>query len=129
MRQCSIYYFKSLIRVSNKSRSTIKCSRFTCASCCYNCFFNFLAMFIELIRSTSISFSLDIELSCTWIKASSYSSIYFFEDEIFSILITFLIRLCEDDFAESLRLRAWLRVSRSQLNIVVNWAVSYKRNN
>ena len=129
MQQCSIYYFKHLIQVSNKSNSVIKRSRFSYASCCCSYFFNFLAMFIELIWSTSTSSSLDIEVLYTWIKVSSCSSAYSFKSELFSILITFSIRLCNDDSAESSRLRVWLRVSHSRLNIVANWAASYERNN
>ena len=129
MRQYLTYYFKNLMRVSNKFYFAIKRSRFTCANRYCSYFFNFLAMLIELIQLISFSISFDIEVLYTWIEASSYSSACFFENELLSILITFSIRLCKDDSIESSRLQAWLRVLCSRLNIVVNWTVLCERSN
>ena len=129
IQRYSVYCFKSLIRISNKFHSAIKRSRFICASRCCSYFFNFFAMLIKLIWSTSISSSVDIKASCTWIEALSYSLVYFFENELSSILITSSIRICEDDFAKNSRLQTWLHVSRSRLNIIINWTISCERNN
>ena len=78
-----------------KFYSAIKRSRFTYANYYYN-----------YMKSISISFSLDIKVSWARVEAFLCSSIYFSENELSSILITFSIRLCENDFVENLRLRA-----------------------
>ena len=129
-RRCSICWcFKNLMQIFNKFCSTIARSRFAYAIRNFNCFFNFFAVFIELIWSTSTSFSFDLKISCAWLKASLFSSTCFFKSKLFSIFVTFLSWLCEDGSAEVSRLRAWLRVSRFRWNIVVNWATSCERNN
>ena len=126
---CSICCFKSLMQVSNQSRSAIKRLRFIYAIRYCNHSLNFFTVFVELIQSTSTLFSFNIKISCAWIKVLSCSSACFFKNELFSILIIFSMRLCENDYVESSQLRAWLRISRSRLNIVANWVASCEGSN
>ena len=129
-RQCSICWcFKNLMRIFNKFCSIIARSRFAYATYNFNYFFNFFAIFIELIRSTSILFSLDLKISCAWLKVSLFSLICFFKNRLFSIFVTFLSWLRENDFAEVSRLRAWFHILCFRWNIVVNWTASCERNN
>ena len=107
------------MRVFNKFRFVIARSRSAYATRSFSCFFEFFAVFIELIRSTSSSFSLDSEVSCAWLKASLFSSTCSSENKLSSTSIISSIRLCEDNSFEVSRLRTWLRVSRSRLNIVL----------
>ena len=118
-RRCSDCCFRNLMQVFNKFRFIIARSRSVYATRRFNCFLEFFAIFIELIRSTSFSFSFDSEVSCTWLRVLSFSSTCSSESKLFSTLIISSIRLCENNSFEVSRLRAWLRVSRSQLNIVL----------
>ena len=118
-QQCSDCCFRNLMRVFNKFRFVIARSRSVYATRSFSCSLEFFAILIELIRSTSSSFSLDSKVSYAWLKVSSFLSIYFFENKLFSTSIISSIRLCENNFFEISRLRAWLRVSRSRLNIVL----------